>query len=67
MTTKPSSSRRKFLATLGVGGAAAAAAAAALTQQGGKPGPSIAQTTAPLGKGYQLTDHVRNYYRTTKV
>ena len=65
MTTKPSSSRRKFLATLGVGGAAAAAVA--LTQQGGKPGPSIAQTTAPQGKGYQLTEHVRNYYRTAKV
>ena len=65
MTTKPSSSRRKFLATLGVGGAAAAAAA--LTQQGGQPEQPSDKTTAAQGKGYQLTEHVRNYYRTAKV
>ncbi len=65
MTTKPSSSRRKFLATLGVGGAAAAAVA--LTQQGGQPEPTSDKTAAPQGKGYQLTEHVRNYYRTAKV
>jgi hypothetical protein len=65
MTTKPSSSRRKFLATLGVGGAAAAAVA--LTQQGGQPEPTSDKTAARQGKGYQLTEHVRNYYRTAKV
>jgi len=65
MTTKPSSSRRKFLATLGVGGAAAAAVA--LTQQGGQPELASDKTAAPQGKGYQLTEHVRNYYRTAKV
>ncbi len=65
MTTKPSSSRRKFLATLGVGGAAAVAVA--LTQQGGRPEPASDKTAAPQGKGYQLTEHVRNYYRTAKV
>ena len=67
MTTKPSSSRRKFLATLGVGGAAAAAAAVALTQQSGQPEQTSDKTAAPQGKGYQLTEHVRNYYRTAKV
>jgi hypothetical protein len=65
MTTKPSSSRRKFLAALGVGGAAAAAAV--ITQQNGQPEPASAKTAASQGKGYQLTAHVRNYYRTAKV
>ena len=65
MTTKPSSSRRTFLAALGIGGAAAAAAV--ITQQNGQSEPSSAQISAPQGKGYQLTDHVRNYYRTAKV
>lgn len=65
MTTKPNSSRRKFLAALGIGGAAAAAAV--ITQQNGQPEPSFAKTAAPQGKGYQLTEHVRNYYRTAKI
>ncbi len=64
MTTKPSSSRRKFLAALGVGGAAAAAVA--ITQKGAEPEPA-AEAAPPQGKGYQLTEHVRNYYRSTKV
>ena len=64
MTTKPVSSRRKFLATLGVGGAAAAAVA--ITRQGAEP-ERAAGATAPQGKGYQVTEHVRNYYRTAKV
>ena len=66
MTTKPSSSRSKFLTALGVGGAAAAAAV--MTQRAGRPEPvASAKTAAPQGKGYQLTEHVRNYYRTAKV
>ena len=64
MTTKPSSSRRKFLATLGAGGAAAATVA--ITRQGAEP-ERVAETATAQGKGYQLTEHVRNYYRTAKV
>ena len=64
MTTKPVSSRRKFLATLGIGGAAAATVA--ITRQGAEP-ERAAEATAPQGKGYQVTEHVRNYYRTAKV
>ena len=64
MTTKPGSSRRKFLATLGVGGAAAATVA--ITRQTMGP-EQLAPATARQGKGYQLTEHVRNYYRTAKV
>ena len=65
MTTKPGSSRRKFLATLGVGGTAAAAMA--ITRQAAGPDQLATKTPAPQGKGYQVTEHVRNYYRTTKV
>ena len=65
MTPKPNPSRRKFLAALGVGGAAAAAAV--ITQQNGQPEQRPNKTAAPQGKGYQLTEHVRNYYRTAKV
>ena len=65
MTTKPSSGRRKFLTALGVGGAATAAAV--ITQPGGQTGTVPERTAAPQGKGYQLTEHVRNYYRTAKV
>jgi hypothetical protein len=65
MTTKPSPTRRKFLTALGVGGAAAAAAV--ITQQTGQPGQRPDKTAVPQGKGYQLTEHVRNYYRTAKV
>ena len=64
MTTESSSSRRKFLATLGVGGAAAATVA--LTRRAEEPALK-SEPAAPQGKGYQVTEHVRNYYRTAKV
>ena len=57
-------SRRNFLLTMGAGGAATAAAIVAKN----------ATTTQPTqGKdkratrGYQASEHVNNYYRTTKV
>ena len=63
MTTKSSSSRRKFLTALGVGGSAAATVA--LTRQAE---PQVkSEPATPQGKGYQVTEHVRNYYRTAKV
>jgi len=65
MTTKPSSTRRKFLAALGIGGAAVAAAV--IAPQSGQPEQASGKTAATQGKGYQLTEHVRNYYRTAKV
>ena len=43
------------------------AAAAVITQQNGQPEPPSAKTAVAQGKGYQLTAHVRNYYRTAKV
>jgi hypothetical protein len=56
--------RRQFLIAAGATGAAAVAAI------GAKTGPQPAKTASKDGEkraGYQLTDHVRNYYRTTLV
>jgi hypothetical protein len=56
-------SRRNFLLTVGAGGAATAAAIVA--------GKSSSPQSAPANKrgtrGYHATEHVNNYYRTTKV
>jgi shikimate 5-dehydrogenase len=58
-------SRRNFLLTLGAGGAATAAAVVATKA------PSTTPTSASKDKratrGYQASEHVNNYYRTTKV
>ena len=64
MTINSKSGRRKFLTTLGVGGAAAATVA--LTRQAPESGQKT-EVSAAQGKGYQVTEHVRNYYRTAKV
>jgi hypothetical protein len=56
-------SRRNFLLTVGAGGVATVAAVAA-----GKPQPKAKKVAAaPGSKGYQLTEHVRKYYETTKA
>ena len=57
-------SRRNFLLTVGAGGAATAAAAIVTSKS---------TPTAKSGegkratRGYHATEHVNNYYRTTKV
>jgi nitrous oxide reductase len=57
-------SRRNFLLTVGAGGAAAAAAVV---------GKNAATTPVTGGKdkratsGYKVSEHIENYYRTTKV
>ena len=62
--SKPRSGRRNFLLAVGAGGAVTAAAVVGKT----------VGTVAPKsndnkrgGQGYQLTEHVRTYYRTTKI
>jgi TAT (twin-arginine translocation) pathway-exported protein len=55
-------SRRNFLLTMGVGGAATAAAIVAKTSSPAQPTKDKRAT-----RGYQATEHVNNYYRTTKV
>ena len=60
---KPILSRRNFLLTVGAGGAATAAAMVAKTPQVSQEKKKDKRAT----QGYQVTEHVNNYYRTTKV
>ena len=62
-TTKAKLSRRHFLLSVGAGTAAGAAAIVAKKEAGTAPH----DTSAESKKGYQLTEHVRNYYRTAKI
>jgi hypothetical protein len=57
--------RRGFLLALGIGGAGAAALAARSLAGSAAQGGSTAD--ADEARGYQVTDHVRRYYRTAKV
>ncbi|MFO1415643.1 MAG: formate dehydrogenase [Burkholderiales bacterium] len=58
------SSRRRFLLALGAGSAGAATVAVAQPLAGALP----QEAPAPeAGKGYQETDHVRDYYATARL
>ncbi len=63
-TSQPKLSRRKFLLAAGAGGAAASVALVAGNnpQKPAEPGPAARE-----GKGYRVTEHIQNYYRTAKV
>jgi hypothetical protein len=57
-------SRRNFLLTVGAGGAATAAAIVARSPAG------VSQEEKKdkrATRGYQASEHINNYYRTTKV
>lgn len=55
-------SRRNFLLTVGAGGAATAAAIVAKT-----PATSSSSKDKRATRGYHASEHINNYYRTTKV
>ena len=58
-------SRRNFLLAAGAGGAATAAAiVASRTPTNKNPGTATGKRAT---RGYQASEHVNNYYRTTKV
>jgi hypothetical protein len=57
-------SRRNFLLTVGAGGAATAAAIVAKTPGSESPEKDKSKRDT---RGYHATEHVNNYYRTTKV
>jgi hypothetical protein len=57
-------SRRYFL--FAAGGAAAVSAVVA-ARKDGAPAQPAAETKAAAGSGYRVTEHVRNYYRTTTI
>ena len=58
-------SRRSFLLAVGAGGAASAAALVATRRPSGS-GPAPGQGKRAT-RGYHASEHVNNYYRTTKV
>jgi len=62
-TEKSTLPRRHFL--LAAGAAAAAGVAATSRQAAGDAAPTPKRTAAPAG--YRVTEHVRNYYRTTRI
>lgn len=57
-------SRRNFLLTVGAGGAATAAAIVAKSSAPAQPAPSKDKRAT---RGYHASEHINNYYRTTKV
>lgn len=57
-------SRRNFLLAVGAGGAAVTAAIVASPGRDARPGNAKKVTES---KGYHVTEHIRNYYRTAKV
>jgi hypothetical protein len=57
--------RRNFLLAVGAGGAATVAAIAAKTQS--QVQPAATGTDKRSTKGYSASEHINNYYRTTKV
>jgi hypothetical protein len=59
------SGRRHFL--LGAGAASVAGAAALVAVKASESTVKTSKAGVPAGKGYQLSEHVRNYYRTTTI
>ena len=57
-------SRRNFLLTVGAGGAATAAA---IVAKNSKPAPSPLKNDKRATRGYSQSEHINNYYRSTKV
>jgi hypothetical protein len=63
-STAASPKRRSFLLTLGTGGVAAVAAAIKPISDAT---PELQESAAQAGQGYRETEHIRDYYRTTKI
>ena len=62
--SKPKLTRRNFLLGAGAAGAAGVAAIATKATQPAATGTTVKQDAR---KGYELTEHVRSYYRTTRI
>jgi hypothetical protein len=58
-------SRRNFLFAVGAGGAASAAAIVAKTVPQAQP--AAAADDKKKTRGYHATEHIRSYYKTTKI
>jgi nitrous oxide reductase len=57
-------SRRNFLLTMGAGGAATAAA---IVGKNAATTPATDSKNKRATSGYKVSEHIENYYRTTKV
>jgi len=64
MSTQSNSGRRSFFA--GMGALAAAGIAAKIANSPPDTTPP-AEAEPPPGNGYRLTEHIKKYYRTTKI
>jgi hypothetical protein len=64
---KTKTARRGFLLGAGTAGVAGAAAIATRAIGSGEQVAATKPDTKGRGGGYHVTDHVRSYYRTTKV
>jgi nitrous oxide reductase len=60
-------SRRNFLLTVGAGGAATAAAVVTAKKLNSASPPATSGKGKRATRGYHATEHINNYYRTTKV
>ena len=63
--TRAKLTRRNFLLAATAGTAVTAAAVIGKQQQTEQP--IAADAAKPTGKGYQVTEHVENYYRTARI
>ena len=63
-TTGAKLSRRNFLFAIGAG---TAAGAAAIASKKAVDGTQAQDEVIASKKGYEVTEHVRNYYRTAKI
>lgn len=59
--------RRQFLLAVGMGGVGAVAALAGVSKAPAEKADAVAEAEPAAVKGYQASEHVRKYYRTTKV
>ena len=64
-TDSPNIKRRRFLLALGAGGAGAAAVAA--NSLAGPVAPAAVPADSASAQGYRETDHIRDYYATTRI
>ena len=64
--TAPALSRRTVFVGAGVAGAVGAVAAVTAASKTPPPAAAVAAAAEPSG-GYQLTDHVKQYYATARV
>lgn len=59
--------RRQFLLAVGLGGVGAVAALAGVSKEPAEKAAAVAEVEPAAVNGYQASEHVQKYYRTTKV